>query len=149
VRLPTPALGLVVHYGFVWAGPVRPPPPDIGKSRPCVIVDLRDEPEPGLSGRVVRRVTYLPITHVAPRDAETAIAVPPRVARHLRLDRDISYIYTSYAVQDDWPFDLGVIPGTADRCDYGFIPPRLFAAITDDFKAFLARAPAGVHRRDA
>jgi hypothetical protein len=38
--LPRPEIGLIVHYGFVWSGPDRGPPPDAGKDRPCLIVDL-------------------------------------------------------------------------------------------------------------
>ena len=83
--LPAPNLGLVVHCGFVWAGAGRRAPPDTGKDRPCLIVDLEQVEEPALNGRVTTRVTYLPISHVAPRQGEQAIALPPRVARHLGL----------------------------------------------------------------
>jgi hypothetical protein len=41
--LPRPEIGLIVHYGFVWSGPDRGPPPDAGKDRPCLIVDLLQE----------------------------------------------------------------------------------------------------------
>nr|WP_294525085.1 hypothetical protein [uncultured Rhodopila sp.] len=81
--LPAPKLGLVVHYGFVWAGLGRRRLPDAGKDRRCLIVDLDPVEEPGLAGRTVVRVTYLPISHVAPRANEQGIAIPPRVARHL------------------------------------------------------------------
>jgi hypothetical protein len=142
-----PELGLVVHYGFVWAGADRRPPPDAGKSRPCLIVDLEDVSEPAAGGRSVRRVTYLPISHTAPRDGEQAIPIPPRVARHLGLTHETSYIYTSYAVEDDWPFDVDQVPGAKGRFDYGLIPPRLFTAIADDFASYLAAHPSFVHQR--
>lgn len=100
-----------------------------------------------MPGRDVRRVTYLPISHVAPRSDEQAIPIPPRVARHLGLTDARSYLYTSYAVEDDWPFDLAHVPGTSDRFDYGFIPPKLFAAVANDFAAYLARHRRAPHRR--
>ena len=145
--LPEPKLGLVVHYGFVWASSTRRAPPDAGKERPCLIVDLERVAEPMLHGRQVIRVTYLPISHVAPRRGEDAIIIPPRVAQHLGLTSQRFYLYTSYAVEDDWPFDLAHVPGTRDRFDYGFVPPRLFQAVAADFAAYLAAHPAHVHRR--
>jgi hypothetical protein len=145
--LPKPELGLVVSYGFVWAGADRRPPPDAGKNRPCLIIDLEEVVESDIGGRKVMRVTYLPISHTPPRDGEQAVKVPPRVAHHLRLTEPASYIYTSYAVEDDWPFDLVPIPGSAGRFDYGLIPPKLFAAIAREFSEYLDRHPRTVHRR--
>ncbi|RAI58289.1 hypothetical protein [Roseicella frigidaeris] len=145
--LPEPVLGLVVHYGFVWAGAGRRAPPDAGKSRPCLVVDLEAVREPAAGGRLVTRVTYLPISHVAPRAGEQAIPIPPRVARHLGLTHQASYLYTSYAVEDDWPFDLEPVPGSDGSFEYGLIPPRLFAAVAADFASYLAANPRSVHRR--
>lgn len=145
--LPAPKLGLVVHYGFVWAGMRRRRPPDAGKDRPCLIVDLEPVEEPGLEGRSTVRVTYLPISHVAPRGDEEGTAIPPRVAQHLGLTSRQSYIYTTYAVEDDWPFDVAHVPGSSDRFDYGFVPPRLFEVITRNFKAYLAVRPGFPHSR--
>ncbi len=140
-----PKLGLVVRYGFVWAGANRRAPPDTGKDRPCLIVDLEILEEP--PGRRVTRVTYLPISHVGPRADEQALAIPPRVSQHLDLTAERCWIYTSYAVEDDWPFDLAHVPGTTDRFDHGFIPPRLFEAIASDFRAWLAAHPRSRHHR--
>jgi hypothetical protein len=144
--LPAPRLGLVVHYGFVWASADRLPPPDAGKGRPCLIADLQEVREPALEGRRTLRITYLPISHVAPRVGERAIPIPARVAEHLGLTAERSYIYTSYAVEDDWPFDLVHVPGSSDRFDYGLVPPRLFRAVAAEFAAFLAAHPRFVHR---
>jgi hypothetical protein len=143
--LPAPKLGLVVQYGFVWAGAGRRAPADAGKNRPCLIVDLEQSEEPALPGRLTTRVTYLPVSHIAPRRDEQAIEVPPRVAQHLGLTARRSYLYTSYAVEDDWPFDVAHVPGSSDRFDYGFVPPRLFEAVAADFAAYLAAHPGFVH----
>jgi hypothetical protein len=145
--LPRPKLGLVVRYGFVWAGTDRRPPPDGGKDRPCLIIDLRSgddrrEPEPS-----VLRVTYLPISHVAPRPDERAMTIPRGLALHLRLGPDLSFLYTSYAVEDDWPFDLAHLPGSIDRYHYGFVPERFFSSVTLSFAARLATHPDLVHHR--
>jgi len=143
--LPAPKLGLVVHYGFVWIGAGRRSPPDAGKHRPCLIVDLEQVEEPDLPGRSIVRVTYLPISHVAPRGGEQAIAIPSRVAQHLGLTAQQSLIYTSYEMEDDWPFDLAHLPGSGSRFDYGFVPPRLFEAVARDFKAYLFANPDFPH----
>ena len=102
--------------------------------------------EPALAGRAVTRVTYLPISHAQPRGDERAIAIPPRVARHLGLTSERSWLYTSYAAEDDWPFDLAHAPGSSDRFDYGFIPPRLFEAIAAAFAKYLSTHPGLAHK---
>ncbi|MSO98066.1 MAG: hypothetical protein EXR11_07605 [Rhodospirillaceae bacterium] len=145
--LPKPELGLVVNYAFVWASAGRHPPDDTGKSRPCLIVDLEDVDEAQTGGRLVKRVTYVPISHIAPQKGENAITIPTRVAVYLKLSEETSYLYTSYAVEDDWPFDLEKIPGSDDRFDYGLIPPKLFNAVVNDFKTYLQKRPQFVHRR--
>ncbi|MBI4920120.1 MAG: growth inhibitor PemK [Devosia nanyangense] len=144
MALPTPEPGLVVNYGFVWAGDGRPTPPDTGKDRPCLIVDVLDSAGP--PGRTERQVTYLPISHTSPRTDERAHLIPPRVAEHLGLTAERSYLYTSYACEDDWPMDLSKIPGT-DRFDYGFVPPAFFAAVVRDFAEELRRRPGLPHPR--
>jgi hypothetical protein len=145
MALPQPELGLVVQYGFVWSGADRRPPPDAGKDRPCLIVDLFEIEE--TPGRKTLRVTYLPISHTEPRDGENAKLISPRVANHLKLTTQKSYLYTSYACEDDWPFDLAQVPGHQGRFHYGVIPPALFDAVVDEFRTYLARRPSFVHKR--
>ena len=131
--LPFPELGLVVRYGFVWKSADRKPPPDAGKDRPCLIVDIREADG-------MQRVTYLPISHVAPREGEQAFALGDALRRHLQLDWAESYLYTSYACEDDWPYDIVKLPAT-DQFDYGFIPPRLFQKVADEFGRRLVGDP--------
>lgn len=142
--LPRPELGLVVHYGFVWSGTDRPPLSDYGKDRPCMIVNLVEEVES--PDRSVLRVVYLPISHVAPSGGERAVPIPSGVAGHLGLSSERSYLYLSYACEDDWPFDIARVPGSR-RFHYGFIPPALFKAIASGFKSYLAERPEFVHKR--
>jgi hypothetical protein len=142
--LPRPELGLVVQYGFVWSGADRHPPPDSGKDRPCLIVNLRGVED--APGRPSLRVTYLPISHVAPRKGEKAIPIGAKLAKHLGLTSEKSYLYVSYACQDDWPFDVARAPGS-DSFAYGVIPPALFETIAAEFVKFLRKRPGFVHRR--
>ena len=143
--LARPELGLVVHYGFVWSGADRRSPPDAGKDRPCLIVDLMEiEDTPG---RKTLRVTYLPISHAAPREGERAMLIGTRLANHLGLTTEKSYLYTTYACEDDWPFDLSQVPGHKGRFHYGLVPPKLFDAVADEFRQYLARSPSLVPKR--
>jgi hypothetical protein len=143
--LPEPRLGLVVRYGFVWAAPDRKTPVDSGKDRPCLIVGLRSSAEPALKGRIVTRATYLPMSRTPPRAGEGSLAIPARVAEHLGLANGRSFIYTTYAVEDDWPLDIAPLSGEPDRFHYGFIPPRLFTAVTTDFLNYLRTHPRFIH----
>ncbi|MGI9170674.1 MAG: hypothetical protein ACR2FH_10975 [Caulobacteraceae bacterium] len=145
--LPRPKLGLVVRYGFVWAGTDRRSPPDGGKDRPCLIVDLipaddprrRRRPSPGSP------ICRFPTSRRA--QTEKAMTIPRGLALHLRLGPDFSFLYTSYAVEDDWPFDLAHLPGSADRYHHGFVPERFFSSVTLSFAARLTTHPDLVHRR--
>jgi hypothetical protein len=134
---PAPALGLVVHYGFASAD----------KGQPCLIADLQAVLEQAPAGKSVVRVTYLPISPTAPREGESAIALPRRVVAHLGLTWERWWLYTSSLVEDDWPFDLSPVPGAPDRIDYGFVPPRLFAAVMVGFRRYLAGGPELARRR--
>ena len=75
------------------------------------------------------------------------MAIPPRVAAHLGLTSEQSWLYVSYAVEDDWPFDVARLPGQPTRYDYGFIPPRLFDSIAAMFGRYLVAHPDFPHDR--
>lgn len=120
----------------------------MGKSRPCLVIDVEEVAEPSLGGRVVQRVTYLPISHVPPRLDEQTIPIPPRVAQHLGLSHETSYLYLSYAVEDDWPFDLEPAPRKANGTPtYGLVPPKLFDAVAQSYTDYLTAHPTFVYRR--
>ena len=84
--------------------------PDAGKDHPCLIVDLLPEE---ILGRKTLRVTYLPISHAEPRKGESAILI--KVANYLGLIAEKSYLFTSYACEDDWPFDVVPVPGSKGK----------------------------------
>lgn len=138
MALPTPEVGLVVRYGFVWKSADRQVL-DAGKDRPCLIADVREQD--GMT-----RVVYLPISHVTPSGEEHAFVLAPAVQRHLGLDWETSYLYTSYACEDDWPYDLAKRPGT-DDFDYGFIPPKLFGLVAAEFARRLNADPEFPNQR--
>jgi hypothetical protein len=73
--LPEPALGLVIHFAFLWRHERDAGREDAAKDRPCAIVLLRRE-----TG-VDTIVTVAPLTHRPPRDPAMAVEVPPAVKR--------------------------------------------------------------------
>lgn len=77
----------------------------------------------------------LPITHTAPVDPTTAMALPPAVKAHLGLDAERSWIVLDEFNDFVWPgYDLRPVPGREPaRIDYGPLPPRLFARVRDAF----------------
>ena len=106
--LPEPALGLVIHFAFLWR-----PERDAGrqegsKDRPCAVV-LLSRPA-GLD----TIVTVAPFTHRPPRDPAVAVEVPLVVKRHLGLDAQRSWIVCDEFNEFAWPgFDLRLVPGGA------------------------------------
>jgi hypothetical protein len=113
------------------------------KDRPCVIVLAADRSEHGMM------VAVVPITHVPPAKPASALEMPASVKRHLGLDPHPSWIILDEGNRFAWPgYDLRPVPGTRDRFDYGFLPPRLFAALIERFKAVWQVGQASMTSRD-
>ena len=75
------------------------------------------------------RVVVVPVTHTAPEDPATAIALPQAVKTALGLDPDPSWVRLDELNVFSWPgFDLRAITDT-DRIDYGALPKPLFERI--------------------
>jgi len=71
------------------------------------------------------------VTHSRPDNPAAAVELPQAVKRHLGLDTNRSWIVLDEVNEFTWPgFDLRPIPPTRDAFAYGFLPPRLFDALT-------------------
>jgi len=118
----------VVRYEYLWRRRADRGALTADKDRPaCIILARKTEPDGWL-------VVLMPITHSVPAAGELAIEIPPRVAQHLGLDAQRSWVIASEANIDVWPSpDLRPISGKGDSCDYGFLPPRLFRTILERF----------------
>ena len=118
----TPFPGLVVRYALLWSDEARQDRTEARMDRPCVVVvAVRRE------GDVRVRVRVLPITHAA-QHPERAVALPPKVKRHLGLDADAAWIVLDEANEFVWPgVDLRPIsrvrPGV---WTYGVLPQEVF-----------------------
>jgi len=128
--LPTPELGLVINYQYLWrhehlAGLEE------GKERPCAIILAKATTE----GRT--EVVVAPITHREPSPPSLGVEVPHRVKEHLGLDWQKSWVIVTDLNAFVWPgYDIRPLPrGPSHRFDYGFIPPKLFDRIVAEIKA--------------
>jgi hypothetical protein len=129
----TPFPGLVVRYSFLWSTEARAGETEGRKDSPCVVVTAVAR---AADGRF--RVRVVPITHRAGEPGRS-IAIPPRVKRHLALDRDASWIVLDEVNEFLWPgVDLRPIararPGV---WTYGVVPVELFDEIRAKLRAVL------------
>ena len=125
MALPDPQPGLVISYAYLWHHEHRAGREEGNKSRPCVIV-LAIEPR----AEGITMVRVAPVTHSPPNDPSIALELPLAVKRHLGLDDDRSWVMLDEVNEFAWPgFDLRPLPGSRDRFDYGFLPPKLFGQL--------------------
>jgi len=126
LTIPKPEPGLVISYAYLWRHEHNRGQEEGRKNRPCVVILAVEDRHAAV------RVTVAAITHTSPHADTLALEVPVRVKQHLGLDDERSWIVLNEVNQFDWPgFDLRPVSGRSDKYDYGFIPPKLFAAARD------------------
>lgn len=125
--LPVACPGLVFRYEYVWKRQALAGQSVGEKERPaCVVLAIT-----GAGGD--QRVLVVPITTQPPQSGELAIAIPPKVKRHLGLDDDRpSWIILSEANIDAWPSpDMRPIPGKPGSFEYGVLPLKMVNQIRE------------------
>jgi len=118
-----PKPGLVIRYDFLWKDEADRGQEQGNKDRPCAIV-LATQPKPDGS----RHVILCPITHSPPSQDQSAVEVPPKVARHLGLDSDRNWIKTDQINTVVWPkarMPFGIAPLENQQWTYGQLPQAL------------------------
>jgi hypothetical protein len=129
--VPTPEPGLVICYAYLWHDEYANGLDEGRKARPAVVV-LAVERESDEATIVI----VLPITHIPPADKRTAVEIPVSVKQHLKLDDQQSWIVVTEGNEFVWPgYDLRK-RAHSNRCDYGFLPPKLFAKVRQTFLAW-------------
>jgi mRNA-degrading endonuclease toxin of MazEF toxin-antitoxin module len=118
-----PTVGLVIRYDFLWKDEEAAGHEDGSKDRPCAIVLVSKEREDKS-----REVLVCAITHSPPREGETAVEIPHKVAMHLNLDHDRMWIKTHEINRFKWeesriPFGVSQTP--KGDWSYGLMPHAL------------------------
>ena len=125
MNFPVPEAGLVISYSYLWSEEAAADRTEGRKARPCAIIVVVTQ-----SAGTAPTVVVAPMTHTLPREPAGAVEIPVSIKRDLGLDDDRSWVVVDDLNVFQWPgFDLRPIPGSRDRYDYGFVPPRFFEAI--------------------
>ena len=115
-----PKPGLVIRFDFLWKDEQRAGADHGAKDRPCVII-LTGKPREDGS----RDVVLCPITHAPPRGTESGVEIPQKVAHHLGLDDDRSWVKTHQVNVVTWERDrlpFGVSPARPGAWAFGLLP---------------------------
>jgi hypothetical protein len=143
VSIPSPEPGLVISYAYLWHREHQAGRDEGRKNRPSVIVLAVERAS---DGAII--VTVLPITHALPPDPAAAVEIPLPVRHHLGLDDRPSWIVVSEGNEFLWPgYDLRKRP-SADRYDFGFLPPRFFDRVVRAFVAWHRRGKRRITSRN-
>jgi PemK-like, MazF-like toxin of type II toxin-antitoxin system len=143
MAIPEPQPGLVISYAYLWHHEHRAGREEGVKDRPCVIVVAVQNADDGTT-----TVRVVPVTHSPPENTAAAVELPQAVKRHLSLDADRSWIVLDEVNEFTWPgFDLRPVPGR-DSIAYGFLPPRLFNALTARLAEVWAEGQGNATPRD-
>lgn len=143
MSIPAPEPGMVISYAYLWRYEHEAGYDEGRKNRPCVIVLSVEQKNES------RIVTVAPIPHRQPAGVTIGIELPPRVKQHLGLDHETSWVILSEVNQFVWPgFDLRPVPGSKNRFDYGFLPPKFFDKIRSGILDLIVKRRAGITKRD-
>ena len=125
--LPTPEIGLVIGYSYLWKSEAEQGQTEGVKNRPCAIILMvqTEEKDP--------LVTLVPITHTPPLMPDDAIEIPHNTKLRLGLDGERSWVVITEVNRFFWP-GPDLRPINRDQPDtfvYGSLPPSLFRTIRD------------------
>lgn len=127
---PVPEVGLVISYAYLWSNEATAGQVEGSKNRPCAIVMAVQESE-----ELPQQIAVVPITHSPHANPDVSLEIPARVAAHLGLDGERSWVVLEDVNVFRWPgYDLRPIPGTEGKYDYGFLPPKFFNEIVGRIK---------------
>ena len=141
-----PKAGLVISYDFLWQEQADAGLEDGAKDRPCAIILAGRERADGS-----REVVLCPITHSAPRGAESGVRVPPKVAAHLGLDNEQSWIKTHQVNVVRWEkgrIPFGVSQASSGEWSYGQLPQPLGREVYQQVRARSQARSLAYVRRD-
>lgn len=122
-----PKPGLVIRFDYLWRDEHLRGQADGRKDRPCVIVVATKEREDGS-----RRVMVCPITHSPGQRNQTAVEIPPQLARALDLDEGRMWIKTHELISFTWEKDripAGMVRTPCGKWLHGIVPYAIREAV--------------------
>ena len=133
--LPKPEPGLVIAYEYLWRHEHEAGRHQGSKVRPCAIVVAVEK-----RARMME-VVVAPIAHLEPMPPSEGMEIPFKVKQHLGLDYERSWIIITDLNAFAWPgYDIRPVPNSASgEFAYGFLPPKLHAAVVRRIAALRAR----------
>lgn len=117
----------MVRYDFLWKDEQRAGRDDGSKDRPCAIILVS---KPKADGST--EVALCPITHSEPQGQETGVKIPLKMARHLGLDDQQSWIKTHELNSLIWPKDqvpFGISKSPSGAWSYGMLHKDIGAQV--------------------
>lgn len=146
MRLARPERGTVIRYSYLWADEHARGRDEGIKDRPSLVLALSV-----IADNRQLRVLVLAITHVRPKSASDAVALPPDTKRALGLDDTPSWVVTTEANSFVWPGpDIRPVPGRKPYSPfYGRIPAPLLAKVARSYLANRNRQKARMIPRSA
>lgn len=137
---PTPELGDVLAYAYLWVREAEAGQEEGLKDRPVVVV-LATVVRDGATQLLVA-----PVTHSAPAAANGAVELPANVKRDLGLDRERSWIVTTEINQFRWPGpDVRLLDN--GQPFWGAVPDWLLRRVREQLGAHAGRGRLGVAKR--
>ncbi len=124
---PTPEVGLVIGYSYLWQNEATQGRVEGRKNRPCAIIfSIRNEEDEQV-------VMVLPITHTEPEVNQNGVEIPKVIKCRLGLDGERSWVIISELNKFVWPGpDLRVtLHEQTGQYAYGFLPPKFYKEIRD------------------
>ena len=141
-----PKPGLVVRYDYLWRRENAAGRDTGGKDRPCAIVLAAPAQADGS-----RKVVLCPITHSPPQAGQSAVEIPPRVAQHLGLDHERSWIKTHETNMLTWErgrLPHGIVPARDGQWVFGQLPDKLTARTVEQVRENSRTREVAVVNRD-
>jgi hypothetical protein len=127
--LPTPRIGEVILYSYLWHSEHLAGLEEGCKDRPCAVL-LSVESSDG-----VTEVVVLPVTHSAPGAGGNAVEIPAISKQRLGLDAERSWLVLDDANRFVWPGpDIRPFDGPAgSTVSLGMLPPKFFQHVRSRF----------------
>lgn len=123
---PSPHLGLVVRYDFLWDSDRRKGREDGAKNRPCSVVLITG------TGRII----LCGISHTDPGSDDLRIELDAKTKAILGLDGDPQWIDCGEVNETTWD-DAGFIPTDDGHWEYGTLPAEIAQEMLDKARAQL------------